>query len=259
MHAPDRLDYDVIASWVPQAARVLDLGCGDGELLAHLRTTRGAVGYGVENDPERVLGCVKNGINVLQIDLEQGLYGFRDASFDVVVMSNALQALHRTEKVLREMLRVGAEAILSFPNFAYWKHRQADPGRPHAGVRSPALPVVRHAERALLHHRSISKRCAPSSTCACARAWCSTTKAGRSRRNPTSSAASPSTGSGATAERGRPSAARNHLAGAGQPAHADLRLRRIFLRPAALPAAQPCSGLAQDRGHQPQGRSACSR
>lgn len=125
MHAPDRLDYDVIASWVPQAARVLDLGCGDGELLAHLRTTRGAVGYGVENDPARVLGCVKNGINVLQIDLEQGLYGFRDASFDVVVMSNALQALHRTEKVLREMLRVGAEAILSFPNFAYWKHRQA--------------------------------------------------------------------------------------------------------------------------------------
>jgi methionine biosynthesis protein MetW len=125
MHAPDRLDYDVIASWVPQAARVLDLGCGDGELLAHLRETRGAVGYGVENDPERVLGCVRNGINVLQIDLEQGLYGFRDASFDVVVMSNALQALHRTEKVLREMLRVGAEAILSFPNFAYWKHRQA--------------------------------------------------------------------------------------------------------------------------------------
>jgi methionine biosynthesis protein MetW len=125
MHAPDRLDYDFIASWVPQAARVLDLGCGDGELLAHLRETRGAVGYGVENDPERVLGCVKNGINVLQIDLEQGLYGFRDASFDVVVMSNALQALHRTEKVLREMLRVGAEAILSFPNFAYWKHRQA--------------------------------------------------------------------------------------------------------------------------------------
>lgn len=120
-----RLDYDVIASWVPQSARVLDLGCGDGELLAHLRTTRGAVGYGVENDPERVLGCVKNGISVLQIDLEEGLYGFRDASFDVVVMSNALQALHRTEKVLREMLRVGAEAIVSFPNFAYWKHRRA--------------------------------------------------------------------------------------------------------------------------------------
>ncbi|MBK7662682.1 MAG: methionine biosynthesis protein MetW [Sterolibacteriaceae bacterium] len=125
MIAPDRLDYQVIASWVPQDARVLDLGCGDGELLAHLRETRGAVGYGVENDPERVLGCVRNGISVLQIDLEQGLYGFRDASFDVVVMSDALQALHRTEKVLREMLRVGAEAILSFPNFAYWKHRRA--------------------------------------------------------------------------------------------------------------------------------------
>lgn len=125
MNGADRLDYAAIASWVPQAARVLDLGCGDGELLAHLRQVRGAVGYGVENDPQRVLGCIKNGINVLQIDLEQGLYGFRDASFDVVVMSNALQALHRTEKVLREMLRVGAEAIVSFPNFAYWKHRQA--------------------------------------------------------------------------------------------------------------------------------------
>lgn len=125
MHAPERLDYDVIASWVPQAARVLDLGCGDGELLAHLREARGAVGYGVENDPDCVVACVRNGINVLQIDLEQGLYGFRDASFDVVVMSNALQALHRTEKVLREMLRVGSEAILSFPNFAYWKHRRA--------------------------------------------------------------------------------------------------------------------------------------
>lgn len=125
MNGADRLDYAAIASWVPQAARVLDLGCGDGELLAHLRQVRGAVGYGVENDPQRVLGCIKNGINVLQIDLEQGLYGFRDASFDVVVMSNALQALHRTEKVLREMLRVGVEAIVSFPNFAYWKHRQA--------------------------------------------------------------------------------------------------------------------------------------
>ncbi len=125
MHAADRLDYDVIASWVPQAARVLDLGCGDGELLSHLREVRNAAGYGVENDPDRVLACVKNGINVLQIDLEEGLYAFRDASFDVVVMSNALQALHRTEKVLREMLRVGSEAILSFPNFAYWKHRQA--------------------------------------------------------------------------------------------------------------------------------------
>ena len=121
----EKATMQALAALVPQGSRVLDLGCGDGELLAHLRETRGAVGYGVENDPERVLGCVRNGISVLQIDLEQGLYGFRDASFDVVVMSDALQALHRTEKVLREMLRVGAEAILSFPNFAYWKHRRA--------------------------------------------------------------------------------------------------------------------------------------
>ncbi|MBU0601010.1 MAG: methionine biosynthesis protein MetW [Gammaproteobacteria bacterium] len=118
-----RIDYDVIASWVAEGARVLDLGCGDGALLRHLKDARGASGYGAEIDIERVIACMKNGINVLQIDLEEGLYDFKDQSFDLVIISNALQALHRTEKLLREMLRVGREAVVSFPNFAYWKHR----------------------------------------------------------------------------------------------------------------------------------------
>lgn len=123
--ASHRIDYDVIASWVAPGSRVLDLGCGDGSLLRHLRETREASGYGVEIDRERVLACMRNGINVLQIDLEEGLYDFDDASFSLVIISNALQTLHRTEKLLTEMLRVGREAVVSFPNFAYWKHRLA--------------------------------------------------------------------------------------------------------------------------------------
>ena len=120
-----RIDYDVIAGWVSPGARVLDLGCGDGALLRHLQESRGATGYGVEIDIDRVIAGMKNGINVLQIDLEKGLYDFVDQSFDLVIISNALQTLHRTEKLLTEMLRVGREAVVSFPNFAYWKHRVA--------------------------------------------------------------------------------------------------------------------------------------
>ena len=120
-----RIDYDVIAGWVNPGARVLDLGCGDGALLRHLKDSRGASGYGVEIDIERVISCMRNGINVLQIDLEKGLYDFVDQSFDLVIISNALQTLHRTEKLLTEMLRVGREAVVSFPNFAFWKHRMA--------------------------------------------------------------------------------------------------------------------------------------
>ena len=120
-----RIDYDVIAGWVSPGARVLDLGCGDGALLRHLKDSRGASGYGVEIDIERVISCMRNGINVLQIDLEKGLYDFVDQSFDLVIISNALQTLHRTEKLLTEMLRVGREAVVSFPNFAFWKHRMA--------------------------------------------------------------------------------------------------------------------------------------
>lgn len=120
-----RYDFDVIARWVQPGERVLDLGCGDGSLLAFLRETRGVSGYGVESDPERVVACIRNSVDVLQIDLENGLADFRDGQFDHVIMSLSLQAVRHTEGILAEMLRVGHEAVVSFPNFGYWKHRQA--------------------------------------------------------------------------------------------------------------------------------------
>lgn len=119
----ERYDYDVIAGWVQPDTRVLDLGCGDGSLLQYLANIRQTRGYGIERDPERVTTCIKNGINVLQIDLEQGLSGFENQQFDYVVMSLSLQAVHNTERILSEMLRVGREAVVSFPNFGYWRHR----------------------------------------------------------------------------------------------------------------------------------------
>lgn len=120
-----RYDYDVIANWIEPGERVLDLGCGDGSLLRHLAQVRQVRGYGVENDPERIVACARNGINVIQIDMEQGLAGFDDGFFDHVIMSLSLQAMRNTQGILAEMLRVGREAVVSFPNFAYWRHRQA--------------------------------------------------------------------------------------------------------------------------------------
>ncbi|MBL8480953.1 MAG: methionine biosynthesis protein MetW [Rhodocyclaceae bacterium] len=124
-HAPERFDFDVIAGWIRPGERVLDLGCGDGSLLRHLRDTRQVLGYGVELSPANVLACVKMGINVLQSDLERGLSGFESGGFDHVIMSLSLQAVHNTERLLREMLRVGREAAVSFPNFGYHSHRAA--------------------------------------------------------------------------------------------------------------------------------------
>ncbi|MDR1661851.1 MAG: methionine biosynthesis protein MetW [Azoarcus sp.] len=120
-----RYDYDAIAQWINPGERVLDLGCGDGGLLRHLIDARKVRGYGVENDPEKVVACVKNGINVIQADMNHGLTGFDDGFFDHVIMSLSLQAMHNTQGILAEMLRVGREAVVSFPNFAYWRHRQS--------------------------------------------------------------------------------------------------------------------------------------
>ena len=121
--AAGRADFATIASWVPRGARILDLGCGDGSLLAYLGRERGATGYGVEIDDAGVLASVANGINVLQSDLESGLAGFDDASFDCVILSQTLQAMRHAEDIIVEMLRVGREAIVTFPNFGHWSHR----------------------------------------------------------------------------------------------------------------------------------------
>lgn len=120
-----RYDFEVITEWIERGETVLDLGCGDGALLSHLAEVRDIAGYGIENDPDRVCSCVANGINVLQMDLEGGLAGFADQFFDHVIMSLSLQAIHPTQAILAEMLRVGREAVVSFPNFGYWRHRQS--------------------------------------------------------------------------------------------------------------------------------------
>ena len=124
-NAMQRADFAAIANWIRPGARVLDLGCGDGTLLRYLRETKNVAGYGVEIAHESVLGCVRNGVDVIQIDIERGLSGFEDQSFNHVVISQALQAMHATERILSEMLRVAEEAVVSFPNFAYRANRAA--------------------------------------------------------------------------------------------------------------------------------------
>jgi len=118
-----RADFSTIAGWIAPNARVLDLGCGDGSLFAYLRESRGAVGYGIEIDDKGVLASISNGVNVIQSNLESGLAGFDDQSFDSVILSQTLQAMRHTEQIVLEMLRVGREAIVTFPNFGHWSHR----------------------------------------------------------------------------------------------------------------------------------------
>jgi methionine biosynthesis protein MetW len=118
-----RADLDAIAAWVPSGASVLDLGCGEGLLLKYLQQSRDVRGYGIEISDANVLACVKNSVNVIQSDLEAGLAGFDAGSFDLVILSQTLQAMHHTEEIIMEILRVGRQGIVSFPNFGYWPQR----------------------------------------------------------------------------------------------------------------------------------------
>jgi methionine biosynthesis protein MetW len=114
---------NALAQLVPLGARVLDLGCGDGAMLAHLQTTRGCSGYGIEIDDANVLACVQRGVNVIQLNLDEGLAMFDDASFEVVLQIDTLQHLRNAEVMLRETARVGRIGIVAFPNFAHWPNR----------------------------------------------------------------------------------------------------------------------------------------
>ncbi len=118
-----RADLDIIQDWIPAGSRVLDLGCGNGELLAWLRDNKSVSGYGLEIDPGNIAECVRKGVNVIEQDLDKGLGNFASNSFDVVVMTQSLQAMHYPDKVLEEMLRVGKTCIITFPNFGHWRCR----------------------------------------------------------------------------------------------------------------------------------------
>ncbi|HEY0817694.1 MAG TPA: methionine biosynthesis protein MetW [Rhizobacter sp.] len=119
----DRKDIELIAELVPPGSRVLDLGCGSGELLAYLRDKRQCTGYGIEISDANVLACTQRGVNVIQLNLEEGLAIFEDQSFDVVLQLDTMQHLRHTERLLRETARVGRVGIVSFPNFAHWPNR----------------------------------------------------------------------------------------------------------------------------------------
>ena len=131
----ERKDLELIAELVPAGSRVLDLGCGNGELLAWLQRHKGCTGYGIEIADANVHACVQRGVNVIQLNLEEGLALFDDRSFDVVLQIDTLQHLRNTERMLRETARVGRIGIVAFPNFAHW------PNRLH--VMTGRMPVTR--------------------------------------------------------------------------------------------------------------------
>jgi len=155
-------ELELIADLVPAGARVLDLGCGNGALLAHLQQAKGCTGYGVEISDDNVLACARRGVNVLQLNLEDGLALFDDRSFDVVLQLQTLQHLRNTEKMLRETARVGRLGIVSFPNFAHWPNRLSVlRGRmpvtktlPYEWYDTPNIRVGTHADFEVLARRN---------------------------------------------------------------------------------------------------------
>lgn len=134
-----RIDHQLAEQWIAPNSRVLDLGCGNGELLHHLQNDFGVFGYGIELDEDKMNEAIGKGVNIIEQDLNDGLANFADDSFDTVVMARALQAVQHPDKLLLDMLRVGKQVIVTFPNFAYWQNRI------HLGIKgmmpkSEALP-----------------------------------------------------------------------------------------------------------------------
>ena len=155
-------EHHLIAELVPPGSRVLDLGCGSGELLAHLQQARGCSGYGVEIADDNLLACARRGVNVVQLNLEEGLALFDDLSFDVVLQLQTLQHLRNTEKMLRETARVGRIGIVSFPNFAHWPNRLAvlrgrmpvTRAMPYEWFDTPNIRVGTHADFEVLARKN---------------------------------------------------------------------------------------------------------
>ena len=125
MTAALRRDLAILSEWIKPGSRVLDLGCGDGKLLAHLAEQRQTHGYGIEIDVGKVAKCIEAGVNVIQGDIDEGLREFEDNSFDYVLLTQTLQALQRPDDVIDDILRVGRTAIVTFPNFGHWRVRMA--------------------------------------------------------------------------------------------------------------------------------------
>jgi len=117
-----RYDFPIIENWTHQNSKVLDLGCGDGSLLNYLKEKKDIKGFGIEKNKDNWLLSLKNNIDVIQMDLEAGLAGFETNSFDLVILSRTIQSMNHIEEIIHEMMRVGKEVIITFPNFGYWKN-----------------------------------------------------------------------------------------------------------------------------------------